>query len=126
MTLDVVLVLWVAGFFAAMGLYALRWPARVVALFGTPSLTADGRNEVRAVYGGFGLAVTAALVAALRAPDWGPGVFLAVALALLGMAFGRLVSRLFDGPAGPYPWLFFGIELALAAALLFAFSARTA
>lgn len=124
MTLDAVLVLWVAGFFGAMGGFALARPARVVALFGTPGLTADGRNEVRAVYGGFGLAIMLALILALRA-SWGAGVLLTVALALLGMAFGRLASRVVDGPLGPYPWLFFGIELLLAAALLHAFSVRT-
>ncbi len=118
----VFLVAVVALFFATMGAFALVWPERVVAFFGTAGLTVDGRNEVRAVYGGFGIAVGGVLVAALRAPGWGPGAFLAISVALFGMAAGRIVSLAADGDAGRYPWLYFGVELMLGAALLLAFS----
>ena len=90
----------------------------VIAFFGTSSLTVDGRNEVRAVYGGFGVAVSALLFGALAAPELARGIEISVAIALLGMAFGRVVSRLIDGGAGRYPWLFLGVEIALAACLL--------
>ena len=116
-----IIVVAVALFFAGMGGFALAWPERVVALFGTPALTADGRNEVRAVYGGYGLAVAGILVVTLREPSWAPGALLAVSVSLFGMAGGRLVSRAAEGSAGRYPWLFFGIELALSAALLLTF-----
>lgn len=115
------LVALVALSFAAMGVYALVWPERIVALFGAPGLTLDGRNEVRAVYGGFGVAVAGLLFAALRGPGWAPGVFLAVAVALFGMAGGRLISIAVDRTAGRFPWLFLGIEVVSGAALLLAF-----
>ena len=108
----------VAGFFAAMGGFALLWPERVVAFFRTDGLTVDGRNEVRAVYGGFGVAVAGLLALGLRRPEWGAGAVLAVAVALLGMAAGRIVSRVVDGSAGPWPWVFFGVEVSLAGLLL--------
>ena len=55
-----VLVLLVAAGFALMGLGALVRPRMVLDQFGVDVGTADGRNEVRAVYGGFGVAVAAA------------------------------------------------------------------
>lgn len=123
MTLDLEwLVLPVAVFFAGMGAFALLWPKRVVALFGTTSLSVDGRNEVRAVYGGFGLAVAGLLLWVSARPVLGAPALLAVAVALLGMALGRLVSRIVDGAAGFYPWLFFAVELLLAGMLLLAWS----
>jgi len=109
-------VLCIAAGFAAMGLAALALPERIVAYFGTPGLTRDGRNEVRAVYGGFGLAV-AALLCGAQAP-LRSGVLLAVAVALLGMAAGRLLSALLDGAPGRWPWIFMAVELAGGCALL--------
>jgi hypothetical protein len=116
----------VALCFSGMGCFALARPEHVVALFGTRALSIDGRNEVRAVYGGFGLAMAAILFATLREPPWVAGALLTVSLALFGMAGGRLVSRLIDGGAGRMPWLFFAIELVLASALLGAFKAHGA
>jgi hypothetical protein len=100
-----------------MGLVALARPERVVATFGTRSLTRDGRNEVRAVYGGFGVAVGVLLLVSVGLPAIQAGVWLAVAVALLGMACGRLASLVIDGAPGPQPWLFLVVELFLAALL---------
>lgn len=106
--------------FLAMGIYGLTAPAALVAAFGIALRSADGRAEVRAVYGGFGVAIAGVL--ALAAFDFGglrQGMLIAVAAALLGMAGGRLVSRAVEGRQGFYPiWLYFWIELAGAAALL--------
>lgn len=113
-----VLVALVAAFFLGMGVVALCDPERVSALFGTDELTIDGRNEVRAVYGGFGLAMAASLATALVTPSLRPGVIACLAAALVGMAFGRVVSRVIDGSAGMHPKLFLGVELALSAMLL--------
>ena len=120
--LESVLVVGVALFFALMGAYALVHPEQVVAVFGTRGLTVDGRNEIRAVYGGFGVAVAAALWVSLRAPAWAPGVLFAVALALLGMAGGRLVSLAVDRGLGGYPALFGATELVLGGSLLWVFA----
>jgi len=108
----------VAVFFLCMGLYALALPERVLSLFGVPVTTRDGRNEVRAVYGGFGVAIGVLLVAALRVPALRPGVLVCVAVALLGMAGGRVAATLMDGRPGFFPLLFGGVELAMALALL--------
>lgn len=115
-----VVILVVAVGFAAMGLVALVRPAEVLAQFGVAVETADGRNEVRAVYGGFGLAIAALLfVAALGDPATADGIVVAVAVSLLGMAAGRLLSVLSERPAGLYPvWTYFAIEIVAGAALL--------
>jgi len=109
-----------AALFAAMGVYALAAPAAVLATFGVDVGTPDGRAEVRAVYGGFGLAVAALL--AVAAADGGSareGILVAVGFALAGMAAGRVVARVSERPSGFYPvWLFFWVEVVGAALLL--------
>lgn len=96
--------------FLAMGAYALAAPARVLAIFGVQVATVDGRNEVRAVYGGFGLAIAAVLLAALARPTLRDGILVAVGAALAGMAGGRLVAAAIDGSPSRIPWLFMVIE----------------
>lgn len=115
-----VLIAAVAAFFVTMGAVALARPERVVSYFGTSSLTRDARNEVRAVYGGFGLAVGLMLLATPWLPALRAGVLVAVSIALLGMAAGRLISVLLDGSPGLLPWLFCGFELVLSGSLLVA------
>ncbi|WP_063126063.1 DUF4345 family protein [Nocardia fusca] len=115
-----VVLLVAAILFAAMGLYALAVPAKLTAPFGMPVTTATGRAEVRAVYGGFGLAVAGALGwAALDTGELGRGVVLAVAVALAGMAAGRVISRVLDSSVAFYPiWFYFWVEVVAAAALV--------
>src|SRR5882757_6314228 len=117
------LVLLVAALFALMGMAALARPESILAYFGTASLTRDGRNEIRAVYGGFGLAIAGLLCAARFSEAIRGGAVLAVAVALLGMAAGRLISVPLDGAPGRYPWVFLGVELSGAAMLLGALQA---
>ena len=117
-----ILVLLVAVFFAGMGLAALVRPALIWAPFGVTPSTPASRNEVRAVYGGFGLAVAGLLIAAEQASDgFREGALVAVALSLAGMAAGRLVGLVVE-PASlrGYPALFLVVELALGGALLLA------
>lgn len=114
---SVLVIIVAAVFFAGMGLYGLAAPARLVAPFGTRLDGAAGRSEVRAVYGGFGLAIAAVLGYAAVDPEVRAGVLLTVAAALAGMAAGRLAS-VFDGPTSFYPnWFYFVVEAAAAAAL---------
>ena len=81
---------------------------------------ATSRSEVRAVYGGFGLAMASVLAyAAVAAGPHRSGILLAVGMALAGMAFGRVVSAVVDGRTAFYPnWFYFGVEAFAAAALL--------
>lgn len=114
------LVVLVAGGFALMGLVALARPRLVLDQFGVDAGTVEGRNEVRAVYGGFGLAIAVLLaVAALGDVGGRDGILIAVGVALAGMACGRLIGALAERPSGVYPvWVYFAIEVAGAAVLL--------
>ncbi|GAA1834388.1 DUF4345 family protein [Actinomadura chokoriensis] len=118
--MDQVIIGAVGVFFAVMGLCGLIAPASLLAPFGTEVRSVDGRNEVRAVYGGFGLAVAVALgLAAADAGGLREGVVVAVVLALAGMGAGRVVSMAVERPSAFYPTVFYLlVELALAAALL--------
>lgn len=108
-----------AVFFLGMGLVALVHPSFIVGIFGIALESPAARGEVRAVYGGFGLAVGGTLVAALvPGASWAHGAAVAVALSLLGMAFGRLVGALVERQPSYPTWAFVGIELALAASLM--------
>ena len=110
----------VATFFAGMGVYALVRPAALARPFGIVIASPEARSEIRAVYGGFGLAIAAVLAVAVADDGLRPGIVVTVAAALTGMAVGRVISRLSDKPTSFYPiWFYFGVEL-LGAALLVA------
>ena len=104
-------------FLLGMGLCAMVRPAFVVAFVGLIPSTADARNEVRAVYGGFGVAMAALLVLSSEDATLRPGVLLAVAAALLGMAGGRVVSMIAER-TGRWPVVFLVMEAVLGAWLL--------
>ncbi len=113
------LIAWPALFFLGMGLVALARPDRVGDRFGTTGGTGDGRNEVRSVYGGFGVAVAGLLAWAIltegRGELWIPSV---IAVATFGMAIGRLVSLALDRNRGSgVVWQFVVLELAIAVSL---------
>lgn len=114
-----VLISLVAVFFLLMGVYALATPAGLAEPFGIVVRTPVARSEIRAVYGGFGIAIAMLLgAAAVDIGDIRRGAVIAVATALGGMALGRIVSRVLDRPVGFYPiWFYCGVEL-VAAALL--------
>jgi hypothetical protein len=111
-----------AVFFAGMGLLALALPHHLAALVGFPAdLTPDGKNEVRAVYGGFGVAVAAVLGLAVLDESLTKGVAAAVGASLAGMAGGRVVAVALErGKVGRMPLLFFAVESSLAAMLFVA------
>lgn len=111
-----------AVFFLGMGAYALARPSSILTPFGVIVESADARAEVRAVYGGFGLAVAGLLAFAFRERGAvGSAILMTIAVATLGMAVGRVVSRLVDRPPSLYPtWFYFGVEVAAAASLSFA------
>jgi hypothetical protein len=111
-------------FFAGMGCYALAFPTAIIRPFGITLGGAASRSEIRAVYGGFGLAIAGVLgYAAVADGDVRTGVLIAVGAALAGMAFGRLVSAVLDERTAFYPNWFYCLVEAVAAAALFAISA---
>ena len=109
----------VAVFFLAMGIVALAAPTRILGTFGVEVKTPEGRTEVRAVYGGFGIAVGVLLLVALGVESIRVGVFVATAVALCGMAAGRIASAVIGERLALWPtWAFFAIELVLAGLLI--------
>lgn len=118
MTLVIILA---AVFFLGMGLFALARPAALIRPFGISLPIPESRAEVRAVYGGFGLAIAGVLALAASGHPARDGILITVAAALGGMAFGRLVSGLVDRSKAFYPnWFYFLVEAVGAAALLWA------
>jgi len=116
MTLVIILA---AVFFLGMGLFALARPAALIRPFGISLPIPESRAEVRAVYGGFGLAIAGMLALAASGHPARDGILITVAAALGGMAFGRLVSGLVDRPKAFYPnWFYFLVEAVGSAALL--------
>jgi hypothetical protein len=112
-------------FFAGMGIYALAAPAAIIRPFGITLGGTASRSEIRAVYGGFGLAIAGMLAyAAFAEGDLRKGILITVGAALAGMAFGRLLSAVVDDRTPLYPNWFYCLVEAVAAAALFAISAR--
>jgi hypothetical protein len=90
----------VGVFFLGMGVYGLAAPAALARPFRMKIDSPESRSEVRAVYGGFGVAVSGALA---------------------GMALGRLVSRVLDTSTSFYPvWFYFCVEVVGAGVLFLA------
>jgi hypothetical protein len=118
--LDTAVIVVIGVFFLGMGSYALAAPAALVRPFGITLGQSTSRSEVRAVYGGFGLAMAGVLAyAAVGAGSHRTGITLAVGVALAGMAFGRLVSAVIDGRTPFYPnWFYCIVEAIAAGALL--------
>ena len=104
-------------FYFALGIAALVRPATLLSGFGLPAPGLDARNEVRAVYGGFPIAVAVLVMWSLTGAEQASGILLALAVATIGMALGRLVSAAIDRSIGRLPALFIVVELALAAML---------
>ena len=112
----------IAVFF--VGSYALAAAAALVRPFGITLGESASRSEVRAIYGGFGLAMAGVLgYAAVADGDLRAGIVIAVGAALAGMAFGRLVSAVVDDRTAFYPNWFYLLVEAAAAGTLFAVSA---
>lgn len=120
MTIAVIAVIGV--FFAGMGVYALAAPDALIRPFDITLGSDASRSEVRAVYGGFGLAIAGVLAYAAVEPDVRRGVLIAVGAALAGMAFGRLVSAVVGDRTSFYPNWFYCLVEAVSAAALFAIS----
>ncbi|HJT93181.1 MAG TPA: DUF4345 domain-containing protein [Mycobacterium sp.] len=121
-----VVVIVISVFFLGMGIYALAAPAALIRPFGITLGEAASRSEVRAVYGGFGLAIAGVLAYAAVEPDHRTGILITVGVAVAGMAFGRLVSAVVDSRTSFYPnWFYCLVEIVTAAALFgVAISAR--
>jgi Domain of unknown function (DUF4345) len=107
----------VAALFGIMGGVVLAKPSNFVAALDLRADSNVSRNEIRAVYGGFGIAICLLLLGLPWLDQLRTGVLITVTVALTGMAVGRVVSALVDWNLGRCPAIFTAIELGLAAAL---------
>ena len=116
----------VAIFFLIMGIWALFMPDSFAAFVGF-SLDVDrGPNEIRAVYGGFGIAMAIMAWGAVLASPPALGLLTALGIALIGMAAGRAISMIMEGEV-PICGLLTGTgELALACALFWSINILSA
>jgi hypothetical protein len=111
----------VAAFYAALGVVCLVQPERVPTTFGAGEPPPPYRNEIRAIYGGFPIALAAVLVWATGQSDAvREGVLVAAAVATAGMALGRLASAAVERPGAGTVWLWFSVEVVLVALLALA------
>ena len=108
----------VALAFTVMGVGALVAPTLVTRQFGIPDLTDAGRSEVRAVYGGFGVAIAGMLMFALAREDLRLGIVVTAAVALFGMAVGRLISAAIDRSMSRVALMYFAVEVVAGALLV--------
>lgn len=112
------MVVFTAIAFGIMGLIGIFAPATLGGWVGHDALGRDAANEFRAVYGGFGLAMAGVLLATQGSPA-GPGVQLTAGVALVGMAGGRVLAALLDGPPSARMWIYAVGETAIGLALVF-------
>jgi len=101
--------------FSVMGVGSFLRPKAVTEQFDIPTLSTAGRNEVRAVYGGFGILMAYALSMALFRPALRGGICFTVSAALAGMALGRIASWIADKKIDKWPRFYLIIEIACAA-----------
>jgi Domain of unknown function (DUF4345) len=106
-----------AVMYLALGVMALAMPMQLLRGVGITVVGRAGRSEIRAVYGGFPLAVVGLLCATFAMPTVANGILLALAVVTLGMPAGRIFSALLDRGIGKLPMVFTVIEL-IAATLI--------
>jgi hypothetical protein len=111
-----------ALFFACMGLTALVSPTSVTRFFRLNAIGADMRNEVRSVYGGFGMAIAGLLTVSVAYREVQRGVVLTVAVALFGMAVGRFFSFAVEHSEGHYPLVFLVVECLLGSFMFYVYT----
>ncbi len=104
--------------FAAMGAALLWQPQYLTQLTKLELSTPESRNEVRAVYGGFGVAMALALFIALVWTPLRGGITMTIGLALIGMAAGRGYSGWLEPPSAII-WGFCAAEALLGFMLFF-------
>ena len=112
--------------FGTMGIVALLNPQYIADIAGYTKgiLGVDGKNEIRAVYGGFGIFI-ATLLYFSKDTNLEIGVKLTVSSSLLGMASGRIISVIMDKQINMMSAIFGCSEVILAAMILRGFAHQT-
>jgi hypothetical protein len=104
--------------FAAMGGVMLWRPQYITQVTGIELSTPESRNEARAIYGGFGVAIAFALLVAMFS-DLRGGIMFTTGLALIGMAGGRGYASWLERPTNPVIWGLLAGEALLGLMLFF-------
>ncbi len=118
-TLGALIAVWTAAaFYAVIGFAALLQPRKLLDPLGIRITGSVAVNEVRAVYGGLPLVFAALLAGVATGVRADPGNVLAVAIASLGMAAGRVISAVVDRSLGRFPAIFLVLEAVVGGALL--------
>ncbi|MEM1247256.1 MAG: DUF4345 family protein [Acidobacteriota bacterium] len=102
---------------AVIGLAALTVPRRLAGAIGYELTDTAAFGEMRAVYGGLFLALGVAVALALQRHD-GAGWLMALGVLYVGLASGRLISALLDGPVR-YTLITLLVEVGGAALLIY-------
>eukprot|EP01084_Bolivina_argentea_P121651 215578_1 len=111
--------------FGAMGLVGILQPQFMSDIVGYNSiLPNEGRNEIRAVYGGFGL-FTCGVLFFTNNTNLEIGAKFTVAMALAGMATGRAISFIIDKEIKTTSLIYLCSEYTLAALILQGFANQT-
>jgi len=103
-----------ALFFLWMGYVALVRPRRFTRLLELDANTPLARSEVRAVYGGYGVAMGATLLAGLVFPRHLPGIATTIGIAMTGLAAGRVISCWLDRAMPRMARVFTVLEIGMA------------
>ncbi len=109
--MNIIITMLFATLFAAMGMIACYDPDIIARLFYTQPSTIDLRNEIRAVYGGYGLITAILLIISLLEKPGIVMIRLVIGLHLVGMAFTRIISTFIDGVPGAYPQILLLIQI---------------
>lgn len=104
-------------FLLVQGLLALASPEMVLELTGTHGGSPPARNEIRAVYGGIGLAGAGLLLASGWMAE-GETVRWTLGLLCLGMGASRAAGLVMDWPKAALPVVYLVLELAAAVILI--------
>jgi dolichol kinase len=103
-----------ALFYGAIGVSAIMRPKHLLRGFSIEAAVSESRNEIRAVYGGFPLAVAGLLLFSLTQPELSDGILTSLSICSAGMAFGRILSALMDKTIGKHPLVFLILEVIVA------------
>lgn len=107
-----------------MGIIGLFAPNILLSFFGTEANTKEIRNEIRSVYGTFGIGwaiILLSLPALSLDQSIKTGILIAMALNIGFMACGRMIGLLWE-PIGKWPTAFFIMELMIVLSLYINFS----
>ena len=108
--INLILTSFIAACFVITGMISLIQPERILNYLGCESFSRNGKNEVRAVYGGLRIGIGLLLLATVSMPGIRTGIFLTVGIVLLGTILGRVISVLLDGSPTTPTWIITALE----------------